>query len=135
LAEMGKSVTPHEAGVTGEKQARARLHAGCTPVTPVTPQKGAKPKNSSETGVQPTVGKVFAYWLIDDVMLTTHAPPATFEDVRRLYPQRSIKPLDDMPRDEVFSHGDNPKVARLQVRLEALRGVFYEADEYFERLN
>jgi hypothetical protein len=134
LATMGKSVTPHQSGVTDAKQARARLHAGCTPVTPVTPQKDDQTKKACESGVRATVGKVSAYWLIDGALLTTHAPPSTFEEVQAMYPKRSIEPLSDMPRDEVFSYGDNPKVAILQNRLEALRGVFYDADEILKAL-
>jgi hypothetical protein len=134
LAEMGKSVTPHQVGVTGAKPARTRLHAGCTPVTPVTPQKDDQTKKAYESGVQATVGKVSAYWLIDGVILTTHAPPSTFEDVQAMYPMRSVEPLPRMPCNEVFSHGDNPKVAILQNRLEALRDVFYDADEILKAL-
>jgi hypothetical protein len=134
LAEMGKSVTPHQVGVTSAKQARARLHVGCTPVTPVTPQKHDQTKKACESGVRATVGKVSAYWPIDGVILTTHAPPSTFEEVQAMYPVRSIEPLPEMPRNEVFSQGDNPKVAILRNRLEALRGVFYDTDEILKAL-
>jgi hypothetical protein len=134
LAEMGKSVTPHQVGVTGAKQARAKLYEGCTPGTPVTPQNDDQTKKACESGVRATMGKVSAYWLIDGGLLTTHAPPSTFEEVQAMYPMRSIEPLPRMPCNEVFSHGDNPKVAILRIRLEALRGVFYDADGILKAL-
>jgi hypothetical protein len=129
LATMGKSVTPHQVGVTGAKQVRAMLHAGGTPVTPDTPQKYDRTKKAYESGVRATMGKVSAYWLIDAGLLTTHAPPSTFEEVQAMYPMRAIESPSGMPRNDVFNLGDDPKVAILRNRLEALRGVFYDADE------
>jgi TubC N-terminal docking domain len=45
-----------------------------------------------------------AYWLIDGVMLTTHAPPSTFEQVQAMYPMRSIEPLSPMAGAALCGH-------------------------------
>jgi hypothetical protein len=74
------------------------------------------------------------YWLIGGVIVVGGAPALSLSEVQARYPNQRVEPMDTMPRDSAFSHGDSPKVARLQTRLEALKGVFYDNDEILRAL-
>jgi hypothetical protein len=89
LAERAKSVTPIIDGVTFVTP-EIKATCGCTPVTPVTPQKQGEPSFASNDAY---LGNLSRFWVVGEGLVTNYSEAAISVEVKALYPGQAITPI------------------------------------------